>query len=74
MFPVGREKTWVVKQAQKVKEGNMKNEKEEISSPSGLQCNVFPYPLRICGNGVLPRCQNSYALCLNCCCQSLENN
>lgn len=41
MFPVGREKTWVVKQAQKVKEGNMKSEKEEISSPSGLQCNVF---------------------------------
>lgn len=74
MFPAGRENTQVMKQAQKVKERKMKNEKEEMRSPSGLQCDVFLYPLRICGNGMLPQCQKSYALCLNCCCQSLENN
>lgn len=74
MFPVGRENTQVMKQAQKVKERKMKNEEEEMRSPSGLQCDVFLYPLTICGNGVLPQCQKSCALCLNCCCQSLENN
>lgn len=73
-FPTAREKTRMVKLAQKVKERKMKNEKEEIYSPSGLRCDIFPHPPRICGDGVLSRYPSSYALCLNRCCQSLESN
>lgn len=51
MFPVGREKTRMVKQVQKVKDRKMKNEKEEICSPSTLHLwgwGAFSMPKLIC--------------------------
>lgn len=47
-FPMGRWKMWMVKLLKsdsKVNERKIKTEKEEICSPSWLQCTVFPHPL-----------------------------
>lgn len=68
MFQVGREKTRMVKQAQKVKQRKIKNKNEETCSSSGLWYNIVsPSTLNLWGWGAF-----SYALCLNGCCQSLE--